>query len=246
MKYRILFILCSVNIVFAGTSIMPITQHKDYVRLGDTTVVIKQFQRTATSKSKNFVHVHQNETTALSAALITIRENGGSVLTLQHPGGRNIVFHLQKKRYEFDPNRIFTDIGIKKTLTTFGNYSLKAHAAVKVLANKILNSLPQHGKIIAVHNNESYSLHNYLPGHANAHDARKIHIDTQHYYRNFYLVTQKWDFLRLKKLHFNSVLQAKLAPDDGSLSVYLAARDYVNVEAGYDQLKAQIHMLHYA
>lgn len=42
---------------------------------------------------------------------------------------------------------------------------------------------------------------------------------------------------------FNGVLQKASATDDGSLSVYLAKREYINVEAGYDQLKEQIHML---
>jgi hypothetical protein len=41
-------------------------------------------------------------------------------------------------------------------------------------------------------------------------------------------------------------LQAQHATDDGSLSVYLADLDYINVEAGYDQLAAQIKMLQLA
>ena len=102
------------------------------------------------------------------------------------------------------------------------------------------------GKIIAVHNNESYSLKNYLPGRPLAADARALNINAQHFYRNFYFLTQKNDYLRLKKLNFNSILQARHASDDGSLSVYLAQRGYINVEAGYDQLAAQIKMLQFA
>ena len=209
------------------------------VTLGDTTVVIQQKQY---GKGKSFIHLHQNETTALKAAKLVVRSQGGSVLTLIHPGERNIVFHLHQQRYEFDPNRMFTDLGIKKTLRQYGAYSSTAHAEVKKLARRVKKLLPQ-SKIIAVHNNESYSLKYYLPGHCLASDAKAFHVNAQHPYRNFYLVTQKEAYLRLKKLKFNSIWQAVHAQDDGSLSVYMADRDYINVEAAYDQLYAQINML---
>ena len=217
---------------------------KNYpVRLGDTVVQVQQ-ERQGTGK--DFVHLHQNETTALKAARTVIKSEGGSVLTLVHKGQRNIVFHLQNRRYEFDPNRIFTDAGIKKTLTQFGPYSQAAHVEVRKLSEKIKILLPK-GKVIAVHNNhESYSMRQYLPGQPLATEAKALHYLNQNYYRNFYLVTQRQEFNRLKKLNFNSILQALNAEDDGSLSVYLSRRDYVNVEAGYDQLAEQIKMLQFA
>ncbi len=162
-----------------------------------------------------------------------------------HPGGRNIVFHLDGQRYEFDPNRIYTDNGIKKTLTQFGSYTPAAHREVKKLALQIEELLPS-GKIIAVHNNSSYSLKDYLPGHELAHDIKALYMSPNQYYRNFYLVTRYNEYLRLKKNDFNGVLQKTTATDDGSLSIFLAKRDYINVEAGYDQLAAQINMLRHA
>jgi len=65
-------------------------------------------------------------------------------------------------------------------------------------------------------------------------------------YRNFYLVTKQQDYKRLSLYEFNSILQAGQATDDGSLSIYLANQNYINVEAGYDQLAAQIKMLNLA
>lgn len=213
------------------------------VTLGDTRVII---ETTKHGTGKSFVHLHQNETTALQAAKHVVQTEGGSVMTLVHPGQRNIVFHLNHQRYEFDPNRIFTDIGIKKTLSAFGPYSLSAHLEVKALANKLIAMLPPEGKIIAVHNNNDYSIKEYLPGNSLVHDAKALHLDPERFYRNFYLVTRHQEFLRLKQLRYNTILQAPAATDDGSLSVYLAHRDYVNVEAGYGQLIAQIDMLKWA
>ncbi len=212
------------------------------VRLGDSTVIIVQEKH---GSGKSFVHLHQNETTALQAARTVIRTQGGQLLTLVHSGQRNISFNLHHKHYEFDPNRIFTDKGIRATLLAFGQYSQEAHVTVKHLANTIKKVLPP-GKIIAVHNNDTYSLHDYLPGKPLEKDVRRLNKNTNHYFRNFYLVTRRNDFYRLSALDFNSVWQAKQATDDGSLSIYLAKRHYVNVEAGYDQLNAQIQMLEHA
>lgn len=211
------------------------------VMVGDEQVKIKHIA----GRGKTFIHVHHNEQTALKAAQAVIRKEGGSLITLEHSGGRNIVFHLHNKRYEFDPNRIYTDQGIKKTLSALSHYTPAAHREVKKLADKIKQLLPK-GKVIAVHNNASYSLKDYLPGNSLEQDAQAIHILPRNYYRNFYLVTKIGDFLRLKSQGYNGVLQKNTATDDGSLSVYLAKNDYINVEAGYDQLIEQIKMLQHA
>lgn len=213
------------------------------VNLGDTPVVIEKIQH---GQGKTFVHLHQNETTALTAAKKVVQDKGGVVITLIHPGQRNIVFHLDGKRYEFDPNRIFSDKGIKMTLTNFGAYSQSAHQQVNTLANQIKLLLPREGKIVAVHNNKDYSIREYLPGRSLHRDAADLYLDKQRYYRNFYLVTRSEAFLRLKKLRYNAILQSEEATDDGSLSVFLANHDYINVEAGYGQLYAQVDMLYWA
>ncbi|MDF1758513.1 MAG: protein tyrosine phosphatase [Legionellaceae bacterium] len=209
------------------------------VILGDTKVeIIKE----RNGPGKSFIHVHQNESTALKAAQIVVKQQGGSIITLKHKGGRNIKFNIGSKHYEFDPNRIFSKRGIKNTLSTYGAYSLEAHKLVKGLANSITKLIPK-GKVIAVHNNQSYSLKDYLPGRSLEDDVERISYSRENSYRNFYLLTNKLDYKRLTDMNFNSVLQSQNAEDDGSLSIFLINRDYINVEAGYDQLTAQIDML---
>lgn len=221
----------------------PLCAQNISVKVGDQEVIIEQIQKG--QGGKNFVHVHESETTALEAARAVVNKRGGFLLTLHHGGGRNIVFHLQGQRYEFDPNRIFTDEGIKKTLTQYSHYQPDAHREVKKLADKILSLLPQ-DKIIAVHNNQSYSIRNYLPGRDMASEIAAINLDPKQYFRNFYFVTRMEDFLRIKEQGFNGVLQAARATDDGSLSVRLSKQTYINVEAGYAQLAQQIKMLELA
>ncbi|WP_199484632.1 protein tyrosine phosphatase [Legionella drancourtii] len=232
MKYCLLVLLFFCQFAYAMNHI---------VMVGDEKVEIMHML----GRGKTFIHVHHNEQTALKAAQAVIKQEGGSLITLVHSGGRNIVFHLNQTRYEFDPNRIFTDNGIKKTLATLSQYSPEAHKEVRKLAEKIKQLLPA-GKVVAVHNNSSYSLKDYLPGNPLERDAQAIHMLPRNYYRNFYLVTKISDFLRLKSKGYNGILQKNSATDDGSLSIYLAKNEYINVEAGYDQLLEQIKMLQHA
>lgn len=232
MRYFAYFLLAISSLVHAKTYT---------VRLGETNVnIIKQ-----PGHGKTFVHLHENEVTALEAAKIYVRRHGGTVITLKHSGNRNIVFYLKHVRYEFDPNRIFTNKGITKTLRQFGTYSPEAHQEVRKLARKILCMLPP-GKVIAVHNNKGYSIKEYFPKHPMERDAQALSYTRESSYRNFYFVTKRNDFNRLRNLQFNVALQANRATDDGSLSYYLGRKIYINIEAAYGALKQQLEMLNNA
>ncbi|MCE3045494.1 protein tyrosine phosphatase [Legionella sp. 16cNR16C] len=206
--------------------------------LGDAKIqIIRQ-----AGQGKTLVHLHENESTALQAAKLYVDSNGGTLITLHHSGKRNIVFYLKKQRYEFDPNRIFTDAGIKKTLTQYGNYSPSAHREVRRFAKAILELIPP-GKVIAVHNNQGYSIQEYFPKHPLASDAKALNYLRNSNFRNFFFVTRQEEFYRLKRLAFNVALQSDTAQDDGSLSYFLGKDNYINIEAGYGQLTAQLQML---
>lgn len=213
------------------------------VYVGSTPVKLVQYRK---GRGKQLVHVHENEVTAKKAALTYVRRYGGSLLTLVHKGDRNISFVLRHQRYEFDPNRIFTKAGIRATLSLQSHYSPAAAIEVAKLARAI-RRLIKPGKVIAVHNNKKeYSIAEYFKGHPSSKDARAVHYRRRNTYRNFFLVTRYSTYRRLKRSGFNVVWQAKRAGDDGSLSVRLAKRDYVNVEAAYDAFSQQSRMLKFA
>lgn len=210
-----------------------------FVHLGQNTNV--QIFKQSTP-GKTFIHLHENERTALYAAKLYVDTKGGTLITIKHSGQRNIVFYMDNQRFEFDPNRIFTDDGIKKTLLEYGSYTPAAHLEVKKLAEEIKSLLPA-GKIIAVHNNRDYSIREYFPQHPLYNEAKALNYLSQSNYRNFFFVTSMDEFKRLKNLAFNVALQSDIATDDGSLSYFLGKSNYINVEAGYDQLAAQFKML---
>lgn len=209
------------------------------IYLGDTPLTIAQYG----SGTPTIVHVHANEKTALVAAKEFIKHHRGTLITLVHKDSRNVSFQLEGKRYEFDPNRIFTSAGIKKTLSTYGPYSKKAHQAVAALANDIIERIPKKNPVIAVHNNQGYCLRDYFPRHPLAGDAKALYYTNTMSLRNFYFVTQAQEFSRLKRQGQNVALQSPHAQDDGSLSYYLARHNYINIEAAHGNLAGQLAML---
>jgi hypothetical protein len=209
------------------------------IRLGDSTVVIR---RESYGPGKVFVHLHANELTALKAARLVAHQQGGQVVTLVHDQSRDIYFKYHGRHYAFDPNRIFTRQGRIKTLKQHHCYHANVERLLAHLAQQILINIPA-GMVVAVHNNKDYSLKDYLPHHKLHQDAKYLFRARKNHFRNFFLVTQEQDFKRYRKLGFNVVYQAPHAIDDGSLSIIFAKKNYVNVEAGFNQLKQQQRML---
>lgn len=240
MSFRFKFLICLLMIALMGACAFR-PQHCDYknIYLGDRLVkIIKEDY----GPGKVFVHLHANEVTALKAARRVAATEGGQVITLVHAPTRDIEFYYHGRHYAFDPNRIYTRQGIIETLKKHHCYRKDVVPMIERFAKQVLATIPS-GKIVAVHNNKDYSLLDYLPHHSLARDAHALYYSKDVYYRNFYLVTQTKDFKHYRSMGFNVVQQAVHAKDDGSLSIALKHRNYVNVEAGYNELRPQIQML---
>lgn len=209
------------------------------VQLGDSTVVIR---RENYGPGKIFVHLHANEVTALKAARLVAQKQGGQVITLVHDKSRDVYFKYHGRHYAFDPNRIFTHQGRINTLKRHHCYQKKVEGLIAQFAKHILACIPD-GPVVAVHNNKDYSLKDYFPHHKLHKEAKYVFKSKKNHFRNFFLVTQERDFRRYCRLGFNVVHQAPHAKDDGSLSIMFAQKKYVNVEAGFNQLKQQQTML---
>ncbi len=116
-------------------------------KVGDTTVHIV----VSGSGGYTMVALHENESTSVQAAKKVIRQSGGRLVELQHSKimdedaalKRNVSFTFKGKSYTFDPNRMFTDLGIKRNLQP---YSVEAHNAVKGLASEVMRHI--NGRVI--------------------------------------------------------------------------------------------------
>jgi hypothetical protein len=208
-------------------------------KLGDTTV------RVVVSGGGNttFVALHENESTSVRAAKSVIGRVGGRLVELKHRGSRNVSFTLKGKGHSFDPNRIFTESGIKRTLKP---YSAEAHKAVKGLADELLKNIRGRA-VVALHNNTdgAYSIKSYQPGGNEARNASAVHMNPSHDPDDFFFVTNRRLFEIVKAAGYNVALQSGGVTDDGSLSVHFARKGvvYINVEAQSGHSAEQTQMI---
>lgn len=211
-----------------------------FVHVGGTTVHLLQ---TTGAPGPSFLHLHEDERTATDVTRAFVLAQGGALLEVVCQGKRRITFNSAGETYSFDPNRIFTDVGIEKTL---GSKDAAAVHAVDLLRDSIIANLKlSGGPIVAVHNNRDMSVDSYRKGHPLANEARDVSRNQNGSPHDFFLVLDDKLFRQLESLGFNVVLQSLTPTDDGSFSVYAqnTGLRYVNVEALEGHAAEQKHML---
>lgn len=200
------------------------------------------------SSAVSFINLHDDENTSVEAATDFLSKYGGVLLQLQHTGKRNFSFMLNGRSFSFDPNRIFTEKGIKATLEKQGLYQDSAAIEVNRLADSLLKKYVDNKKlVIALHNNteRGLSILIYKKEGFEARNAARVYINASMNPHDFMLTTERSFFHYLKQRKFNVVLQHHKPVDDGSLSVYAAKNKipYINIEALRGHLDVQIKML---
>jgi hypothetical protein len=199
--------------------------------LGTTPITIAV--ATAKGLSSNcFLILHSDEDTGIEAALDHISANGGKAIILRNGHRRNVTFQSSDgQKVSFDPNRIFTEAGLRKDLAaknTGLNYEKDSPVLGEVdkLARKILSMLDEckRDPIIAVHNNANehavgdtiergFGINSYRIGGSEERNGNTRNLPgnpntiTSEDPDNFFLVTDKRYFDRIKT-KYNVVLQA--------------------------------------
>ncbi len=195
-----------------------------------------------------FINLHENENTSVQAATIYLGNKGGTLINLAHNGTRNITYKLQKNTFAIDPNRMFTSIGRKESLTGLSKYTTAAEAAIIPLSDHLLRKYIQNKKlVIALHNNtdSAYSILSYTVPDQEGNNADKVFINEAMDSDDFILTTDSTIFQRLQEQDINVILQSRMAKDDGSLSIYAQQQfiPYINVEAQHGHIEEQAKML---
>lgn len=219
---------------------------------GDTRVIFKSRCSNDSLQRISFVHVHENETTAVEAmARLLDTINKGCFVSWQCRQQRFVDFKLDGITYRFDPNRIYTAAGINATLrSNNGVYSKPATSAVKKVADRFIkNYVDSNLLVIALHNNTNrggLSINSYKKGGVFSRDAKQVFMNPKQDVDDFFYTTDVACFNFLKSKDFNVILQDNAGmKDDGSLSVYCATKriPYINIEAQDGHLKQQVQML---
>jgi len=243
--FLLLIAVCGSN----GCATRPPTRETQTTfTLGATTIHAKVLQHG--HPLPTMVNLHDDENTSVRAGRVVVLESGGRLIELAHSGRRRVDFLLDGMLLNFDPNRIFSDEGIRATLTRGGKYSVQAHEVVARFARQFLerHGLDREPVIVALHNTDGRGLtiNTYLSGQQKDRAGAAVHVSARRAAGDFFYVTDARFFGYLKAREFNVVLQDdSRVPDDGSLSVYFARKGipYINVEANVNHFEEQVEMV---
>ncbi len=218
----------------SSPTIIPVTNTIEH-KIGTTKIRITVSQY-GEKKDFVFIALHDNEFTGLETSKSVLKNVGGMLIKIENDSSRNIRFTLDRHSYTFDPNRMFSKTGIKKSLQNFGRSNEKAINEVDQFAKRIVQLFPKNPYcIIAIHDNTDgqYSVNNYRVGGQYANEARLVAFDALQDPDDFFLTTDSLVFRQLSAKKYNVVLQHNLrAKEDGSLSVHCAKKNlrYLNCE----------------
>lgn len=196
-----------------------------------------------------FVNLHDNENTSAEAAKVHISRHGGRLVELVHGRGRTVVIRRNGVLHYFDPNRMFTENGLRQSLDYFHNLSGENVAIAADFARKVAGFINiEKGKaIISVHNNTpgKLTIHDFKPGQWYGRDSREVFINPAEDPDDFFFTNSPALFRALKTLRYNVALMVPDPPDRGTLGNYVnnAGGIYVLVEAEHGHLSRQVRML---
>jgi hypothetical protein len=205
-------------------------------------VAIKE-QRYLAEIPIQFILLHSNEKTAATVTNWAADSLGIDFLQIINGGSRLIEFEWEKKRYRFDPNRIFSDDGIEASLRLHSHYSNSAFEIALSFRDSILQLLRPKKTIVSMHNNTdgAFSLLTYR-----SNNAGMVHQNRAHDVDDFIITNDSLLFEKAKVRGLNIVLEySNRLKDDGSLSLYCSRNGipYVNIEAEHGHENEQAAML---
>ena len=197
--------------------------------------------------NRRLVWIHGDEKTAEILIRNHLKKNNGTAYLID-----NVEREVIINGFLIDPNRIFTNNGIKKNLIKLNKNISKLDLNNTIeLINKGRDefferiSPPEGGLLIALHNNiREYSIENEIPLSTEVSLKNNNHPD----HHNFFICTNRGDYNLLKESPFNVVLQDKqIENDDGSLSWFALRKNirFINIETRLGYLSTQSKMLKY-
>ena len=215
--------------------------------LGEEKVWVHSYERAGSGLT--FVNLHDNENTAAQAAKAFLREHGGRLVELQHGRGREVVVRLAGTLYRFDPNRMFSDHGLRKSMEYYHSLNHETFASASRFAQELTQIIDiRSGQtIIAVHNNTEgkLTIHDYKPGELYGRDTRRVHVEPNRDPDDYYFVSSPAHFQALSSAGYSVALMSDSPPNRGTLGIYSRAKgaNYILVEAQHGHLYEQVEML---
>lgn len=217
------------------------------IYLGDEKVWVDIYGQPGTGFT--LLNLHDDENTAAEAGKAFIEKYDGRLIELRHGRGREVVVRLEGKLHRFDPNRMFSDAGLRKSLEYFRNYSDNIFAIAANFRDSLtdLFAVREGMAVIILHNNtpDKMTIKDFRPGEWYGEDTREISINPERDPDNFFVVAQNDLFAALDLKGYNVALKAHNPPDRGMVMDYFEHLEVlcVTVETEHDKLAEQAEML---
>jgi hypothetical protein len=195
-----------------------------------------------------FINLHSDEITSIKAVKQVLPKAFGKYIGILGGGIREVRFPYQGKTVAFDPNRIYTEAGIEKTLKNYNCFSDSNLKQTELFSKELLKYFLKAKLLVTLHNNGEggFSIGSIMKEKDTKKDTEDIYINPDKDEDDFYYVTEKEKFDYFKSKGYNVVLQNNNdVEDDGSLSVYCGKNhiSYINIECQTNHLKEQIQMI---
>lgn len=202
----------------------------------------------SSNSSTIYISVHEDEKTGIEALRVFSQRHEINYFFLKHNGERRIGCWNKSDTSSVDPNRIYSEKGVKATLEDGGKYTIKLSHGADNLADGVLKSIDTALWIIAVHNNtpDNYSILSYLPKGSEYDNMKKVFVNYNSDPDDFVYTTDQGLYEFLRNNHISVILQDNdQFIDDGSLSVYCGQhnRAYANIETEHGHILEQIDLL---
>ena len=218
------------------------------VEIGDSVVRVRSHEKKGLPIL--FVALHDNEDTGIPAAHNAINRYGGRLIELRAVDQRWIPFNVDGRSVVFDPNWMFSVIGVKRCLRDYNVYSLNACRMVTSFSRRIIEELDvdRFKVIVSLHNNTNnrFSILSYRRNGRYASQVRKLHIREHSDVDDFFLVTNLGMFRYIKTKNYSvALVKIHVVAGDGSLMGYSVEQgvDYINIETQHLHFSEQKKMI---
>ena len=220
-----------------------------FYQLGDIRVPIQRLQY-GTRNDIICINVHDNERTSVEAAREILQSTGGTLIRIENRKQRLIRFRFRGVGWAFDPNRMFSRVGIEQSLMeNNGRKRREVIDEIEKFASFILQQIPDSAQcIVALHNNtnDAFSVLSYKEGHDRERDAREVSHQEGQDIDDIILTTDEALFRKMGELGYNAIWQDnENAKRDGSLSIWSGenGRRYINIETQHGKLGQYVEMM---
>lgn len=241
MKLTSLVILLMMNLA-ACSQQDSVTQAVHLLKAGESVIKVEQIKHHPASEWL-LLHLHSNEVTAYRMGKRFAMAAGVDFVSIQNNEERNVPFYFESRLFAFDPNRIFSDTGLTKTIQPMILPFGEVHQRIKEFSNSLLALIDTSKTVVAIHNNtnNNFSLLTYIKD-----GSGKVHQNPAQDHDDFFITNDEEVFGFLKQRNFNVVKEdvSKLE-EDGSFSLYATRNNirYVNIEAEHHHDEEQWNML---